>query len=116
MLIYTTGVMETSKERILKAVDHIQPEVVPINIEGIYADLQPWYDHFGVDDKLALRDKLGVDLQCARPVYIGRGLEPDSTIFHTPADVYGAAGVGFGSGRSYPLQNARTVQDVENFA
>jgi uroporphyrinogen-III decarboxylase len=27
--------METSKERILKAIHHIQPEAVPINIEGI---------------------------------------------------------------------------------
>ena len=42
------NILETSKERILKAVDHIQPEVVPINIEGIYADLQLWYDHFDI--------------------------------------------------------------------
>ena len=108
--------METSKERILKAVAHIQPEAVPINIEGIYADLQPWYDYFEVDNKLDLRSKLGVDLQCARPVYIGSGLKPECTIFHTPADVYGAAGVGFGSGRHYPLQDAVTVRDIENFA
>jgi uroporphyrinogen decarboxylase len=108
--------METSKERILKAIHHIQPEAVPINIEGIYADLQPWYDYFKVDNKLDLRDKLGVDLQCARPVYIGSGIEPGFTIFHTPADVYGAAGVGFGKGRHYPLQDARTLHDIENFA
>jgi len=57
--------MESSKDRILKAVDHVQPETVPINIEGIYADLKPWYAHFGVDNKLDLRAKLGVDLQCA---------------------------------------------------
>jgi len=108
--------METSKERVLKAVDHIQPETVPINIEGIYADLQPWYDYFEVDNKLDLRSKLGVDLQCARPVYTGAGIDPDCTIFQTPADVYGAAGVGFGKGRHYPLQGAQTVHDIENFA
>ncbi len=38
--------METSKERILKAVNHIQPDVVPTNIEGIYADLEEWYAYF----------------------------------------------------------------------
>jgi uroporphyrinogen decarboxylase len=108
--------METSKERILKAVDHIQPEAVPINIEGIYADLQPWYEYFDVDNKLDLRNRLGVDLQCARPVYTGCGIKPGCTIFHTPADVYGAAGVGFGKGRIYPLQDAATVSDIENFA
>jgi uroporphyrinogen decarboxylase len=108
--------METSKERILKAVNHIQPETVPINIEGIYADLQPWYDYFDVDNKLDLRNKLGVDLQCARPVYIGSGVKSDCTIFQTPADVYGAAGVGFGKGRKYPLQDAERVRDIENFA
>jgi uroporphyrinogen decarboxylase len=108
--------MENSKERILKTVEHIQPETVPFNIEGIYADLKPWYDHFRVDNKLDLRFKLGVDLQCARPVFIGSGIEPDHTIFHTPADVYGANGVGFGEGRHYPLQNAQTVRDIENFA
>ena len=96
--------METSKERILKAVAHIQPEAVPINIEGIYADLQPWYDYFEVDNKLDLRSKLGVDLQCARPVYIGSGLKPECTIFQTPADVYGAAGVGFGQGAITPCR------------
>jgi len=108
--------METSKERILKAVDHIQPQSVPINIEGIYADLQPWYEYFDVDNKLDLRNRLGVDLQCARPVYTGCGIKPGCTIFHTPADVYGAAGVGFGKGRIYPLQDAETVSDIENFA
>jgi uroporphyrinogen decarboxylase len=108
--------METSKERVLKALDHIQPQIVPINIEGIYADIHPWYDYFKVDNKLALRDRLGVDLQCARPVYTGSGIQPGCTIFHTPADVYGAAGVGFGKGRHYPLQAARSVQDIENFA
>jgi len=80
--------METSKERILKAVDHIPPAAVPINIEGLYADLQPWYDNFDVDNNL------GVDLQCARPAYIGSGVKPDCTLFQTPADVCGAAGVG----------------------
>jgi uroporphyrinogen decarboxylase len=40
--------METSKEHILKAVEHNQPETAPINIEGIYADLQPWYDYFDI--------------------------------------------------------------------
>src|SRR5210317_1525055 len=108
--------METSKERILKAVAHIQPEAVPINIEGIYADLQPWYDHFEVDNKLDLRNKLGVDLQCARPVYTGSGVEDGFSIFQTPADVYGAAGVGFTKDRHYPLKDAATVADIENFA
>ena len=107
--------METSKSRILKAVDHVTPEVVPINLEGIYTDIDPWYAYFEVDNKLDLREKLGLDLQCARPVYVGPALKPGCTIFHTPADTYGAAGVGFGAGRHYPLQKARTVGEIENF-
>jgi uroporphyrinogen decarboxylase len=106
--------METSKDRILKAVNHIQPETVPTTIEGIYADLKPWYQHFKVNNKTDLRDKLGVDIQCARPVYIGN-CRPGYTIFHTPADTYGATGIGYGSGRAYPLQDARTTADIESF-
>ena len=108
--------METSKERILKAVNHIQPDVVPTNIEGIYADIEEWYTHFQVDNKLDLREKLGVDIQSARPVYTGMNRKKGMTIFHTPLDVFGADGVGYGHGRVYPLSDAITVKDIENFA
>lgn len=108
--------METSKERILKAVKHIQPDIVPVNIEGIYVDLAEWYQYFQVDNKIDLRAQLGVDLQCARPVYIGSKIAPGQTIFQTPLAVFGPQGVGYsGSHRAYPLGHATTVAEIERF-
>lgn len=108
--------METSKERVLKAVNHIQPDTVPTNIEGIYVDLEEWYAYFQVDNKMTLREKLGVDIQSARPVYTGTNREEGMTIFHTPLDVFGVSGVGYGPERVYPLSHAKTLKDIENFA
>lgn len=109
--------METSKERVIKAVNHIQPDIAPAMIEGIYIDLQDWYAHFQVDNKLDLREKLGVDIQCARPVYIGSKAAAGQTIFHTPLAAFGPEGIGYGGKhRLYPLSEANTVSDVEHFA
>ncbi|MEN8227717.1 MAG: uroporphyrinogen decarboxylase family protein [Bacteroidota bacterium] len=107
--------METSRERILKAINHIQPETTPINLEGIY-DPSVWYQHFDTKDKIVLRDKLDLDIQSARPVYVGPRLQEGLSIWGAPLeDIYGAAGVGYGSDRKYPLAHASTVTDIENF-
>ena len=39
--------METARDRVLKAINHIQPDVTPVNLSNIYGG-QKWFDHFGV--------------------------------------------------------------------
>jgi uroporphyrinogen decarboxylase len=108
--------METGKERVLKAINHIQPEITPISLAGVY-NLKPFLEHFGIRDEAALREKLDVDILSSRPVYTGHHAEHGLDAFGAPVDdIYGAEGVGYGVGRAYPLASATTVAEVENFA
>lgn len=108
--------MESGRERVLKAIEHIQPEVTPVNLGGIYG-LDRWLERFGVHTQVELRDKLGLDIEYARPVYCGPHAGKDLGIFSTPVDgVFGADGSGYAAARGgYPLADAKTTADIENF-
>ena len=108
--------METARQRILKAINHIQPEITPVNLSNIYGGKE-WLEHFGVADSLELRYKLDLDIQYARPVYIGEKAVQGLDIWGTPLDdVYGADGTGYSDSRGgYLLSGATTVADVEKF-
>jgi uroporphyrinogen decarboxylase len=107
--------VETSRERVLKTINHEQPEVTPISLEGIF-DLQKWYEYFGTSDRILLREKLNLDVLAARAVYVGPRCSEGLSIWGTPLDgVYGAKGVGFGVGRKYPLATVRSIKDVESY-
>jgi uroporphyrinogen decarboxylase len=109
--------MESGRERVLKAVRHVPPEVTPLNLGGIYG-LGRWLKRFGVRTQLELRDKLGLDIEYARPVYVGPNVGTDLGIFGTPVDgVFGADGTGYAAAREgFPLSQAATITDIENFA
>lgn len=108
--------MESGRERVLRAIEHIQPEVTPVNLGGIYG-LDRWLKRFGVRTQVELRDKLGLDIEYARPVYFGPHAGSDLGIFGTPVEgVFGADGTGYSVTRGgYPLADATTVADIENF-
>lgn len=107
--------METSRDRIIKAISHKQPQIVPINLEGIY-DEDRWYKRFNTSDKIELREKLDLDIQSVRPVYTGPQSTKGLTIWGTPLEeIYGASGIGYGSGREYPLYNAESTYDIDKY-
>ena len=107
--------METGRMRILRAMSHIQPEITPVNIEGIY-NLPAFYAYWGVQDKEAVRYKLDVDVFSARPVYTGPHATKGYDAFGAPVDeIYGADGIGYGFGRAFPLAAATSPADVEKF-
>jgi len=107
--------METSRERILKAINHIQPDSTPVNIIG-FDPLDRWLERLGASDIFDLREKLGLDIQFARPVFVGPGAAPDKDIWGKPTNVMGAAGAGYGAGRgSFPLAGATTVAEIERY-
>lgn len=108
--------METAKDRILKAISHIQPDTTPVNLGGIYG-LDRWLKRFGVRNQLELRAKLGLDVEYARPVYVGQYAIKGLGIFGTPVEgVFGAEGVGYSVARGgYPLGEAKTTVDIEDF-
>jgi uroporphyrinogen decarboxylase len=109
--------METARDRVLKAINHIQPETTPVNLSNIYGG-QKWFDHFGVKNGQELRYKLDLDVEYVRAVYTGPLAEQGLDIWGSPLDdVYGAEGTGYSEARGgYPLINATTVAEVEAFA
>jgi len=108
--------METARDRVLKTISHIQPEITPVNLSNIYG-LDRWLAHFGAKDGLDLRYRLDLDVEYARPVYTGRYSYQALDIWGTPlGNVYGADGAGYSEARGgYPLADARTVADIDRF-
>ncbi|MCL4418215.1 MAG: hypothetical protein M1365_16275 [Actinobacteria bacterium] len=106
---------ESSRDRIIKTISHKQPQIVPINLEGIY-DEKKWYKRFNTSDKIELREKLDLDIQSVRPVYTGPQSIKGLSIWGTPlSDIYGAEGAGYGVGREYPLCNAQNKDDIDKY-
>jgi uroporphyrinogen decarboxylase len=108
--------METARDRILKAINHVQPHQTPVNLGGIYG-IDRWLNHFGVRTERELREKLGVDIEYVRPVYVGPHAEKKLGIFGTPVEgVFGADGFGYSNARgNYPLAEAENIADIEAF-
>lgn len=108
--------METSRERTLKAVNHIQPDTTPVHILG-FADLERWLQYFHVKDAPALNEKLGLDAYAAVPIYTGPYAKRGLSIWGTKLNVLGYKGVGYSRLRGeYPLSGAESVADIERFA
>ncbi len=109
--------METSRERVLKAINHIEPEITPVHIVW-FDDLPKWLKLYEARDDFELRDKLGLDLQAGRAVYTGPNSALGLNVWGSDKDVGGASGgQGYSASRGgYPLAHATSVADVERFA
>ena len=70
--------METSRDRVLKAIEHRQPETTPIHLMGPEG-IEAWLVRFGAKDIMDLREKMGLDIQEVRPVYFGPNTQPVGT-------------------------------------
>lgn len=107
--------METAKERLLKAINHIQPESVPVYILA-FDPLDRWLEHAQASDPVDLRAKLGLGLQFARPIYTGPNAELGLDIWGRSVTVMGATGAGYSSVRGgYPLAGATSVAEIDKF-
>jgi len=109
--------METSRDRVLKAIEHRQPETTPIHLMGPEG-IERWLVRFGAKDIMDLREKMDLDIQEVRPVYSGPNTQAGRNIWGSEKDV-GAVdgGEGYSAGRGgYPLASATSVADIERFA
>jgi uroporphyrinogen decarboxylase len=107
--------METSKERVLKAINHEQPGTVPVSIGNIYG-VERFFELLGVDSKAGVFSRLDLDVEASRPVYLKK-LPEGLGIFGTPLeDVFGADGSGYASSRgTYPLMSAESTSDIDRY-
>ena len=108
--------METSRDRVLKTISHIPPEITPVHIMG-FEGIERWLEHFGVKDDATLREKLGLDLQFGRAAYQGLNSRKGLTIWGTKPTIAGYLGDGYSKVKGdYRLAKAETVADIERFA
>lgn len=108
--------METSRERILKAINHTQPEITPVHIMG-FEGVERWLEHFGVKDDASLREKLDLDLQFGRAAYTGGNGRQGLTVWGTKPTVAGYLGTGYSKViGDYRLASAKSVADIQRFA
>ncbi len=107
--------METSRERILKAINHIQPEVTPVHVMG-FENVEQWLEHFGAKNDHELRSKLDLDIRSVHGIYNGPNAKRDLSIWGTKQNVSGYKGIGYSKERGeHPLLEAESVADIERF-
>jgi uroporphyrinogen decarboxylase len=108
-------IRETSRERICKAISHIQPEQTPVNVYG-FEHPQPWLEHFGAKDLSHLGEILGLDaFPDAPPIYRGPPIRPGLDIWGAAYSWTGAEGAGFSSNRGgYPLARITSIRQIES--
>ncbi len=111
----------TSRERVLRAFAHREPDRVPAWC-GASPDFRELARaHLGLPDDEALSRRLGDDFRRVTARYAGPSdRSPDSafthpeTVVRTPFGIE-RRGYGFGQPLSHPLAGAKTVRDLENF-
>ena len=105
----------TSKERVLRnyafqAIDRFSIDFCAC--ESVYTRLR---EHYGVDDDLALMERLHVDFRYPKPVWIGPPLQTPQGL---PTDYFGIprSGVGdFGYAVEHPLADVSSIAQVEAY-
>ena len=114
--------METPRERILKAINHSQPDRTPVETLG-FQPIERWLQHFQVKDVFDLNEKLGLDLAIVGrsanrwTVYTGRYTQDKLSIWGTRRNTGGPKGIGYSKERGdHPLFKAESVKDIECFA
>jgi uroporphyrinogen decarboxylase len=108
--------METSRDRILKAINHVAPESCPVNLMG-FEDVEKWLRHFAAADYASFCRQLGVDdLQDVLPMYVGRPIPAGLDIWGALYTWAGAEGRGYSQDRGgYPLARVSSTREVEHY-
>jgi len=112
-----------SKERVLAAINHIEPDGVPVDLWALPPVTDRLRDHFGVDDDEGVWQALGVDLRSVWPAYVGPPLPTVRLSAHGEAfddgswmDWWGLHKKMIGPFEEVvepPLAEAQTVADIE---
>jgi uroporphyrinogen decarboxylase len=105
-----------SRERVLAAIDHIEPDRVPVDLWALSPVSDNLRAHLGADDDEGVWRALGVDLRSVWPTYVG----PDLARFDDGSwlDWWGCRRQMIGPFEEVtvaPLAGAQTVADVEGY-
>ena len=105
--------MMTRRERVLTAIDHQEPDRVPLGFDANAGILAKLFEHYGVEKRLDMYDAMGIDgfsVFCdsyVYPDYVGPDLVlPDGT----RTDIFGIA-----CQKHEPLAFAETIEDLDRY-
>jgi uroporphyrinogen decarboxylase len=109
----------TRRERVLTTISHNEPDRVPLGFDANAGIQEKLFKHFGVGDRLALYDAMGIDGfsvftdSYVYPDYVG----PELPLLEdgTKANFYGMGCHEFGVVRHNPLAFARSVEDLDAY-
>jgi len=110
----------TPKERVLKALNHEEPDRVPFMYRDVPEVRERVKKDLGVTTDDELFEKLEIDFRWVGPGYIGPELELENG---NKRDLWGVEwqftkfsdGAGYWNEVDHPLKNAQTVEDLENY-
>ena len=104
----------TSKERVLASFAHEQPDRVPCDYWASEETTTELLQHFGFTEYDQLLERLHVDFRWPMPLCKGmnRVDENGNTV-----NIWGVSRGGdfYGGALNHPLENARTIDDIENY-
>jgi uroporphyrinogen decarboxylase len=108
--------VESSRERVLKAIGHRQPETVPVRLLGL-PNSSEWLKRFAVDDYFKLCDALGTDFVEVNPIYCGIRGQEGLSFWGTKYDCGYYDGSGYSTGREdYPFANVSSPAEIDRFS
>jgi uroporphyrinogen decarboxylase len=111
-----------SKERVLLAVNHQEPDRIPVDFWWSHETRDKLIRHFGVRDQDQLQDRLGSDIRSIYPTYIGPRLKrfEDGSyedfwgVVRKPTQFGGKEFSGeYDDVVYYPLRDAKTIEDIQ---
>jgi uroporphyrinogen decarboxylase len=105
-----------SKERVLRAINHEEPDRVPCDFWGLEDTKARLRAHFGVEDDEGFLEALGIDIRSVWPAYIGpeKKTYPDGSL----EDFWGIRRKkigGFDTVILNPLREASSIEEVEAY-
>lgn len=114
----------TSRERIITALNHKQPDRVPAAFECVESVYKKLMKHYNFSDREQLYNKFGIDTRYIAPKYIGPELKTyrDSIGNLVEQSYWGFELTYHWTGKEYntitsyyPLANIKSVSDVDNY-
>lgn len=104
-----------SKERVLAAVNHVQPDRVPLDYLGTPEINAALLNHFRTNDMDVVLQGLGVDLRTVAPAYVGPPLQPGFDIWGVERrPVRNQAGT-YDEPCNFPFKNMQSLEEVERY-
>lgn len=113
----------TSKERVRKAISHIQPDRVPANFECVGSVAEKLLKHYGFDNMEQIYQKFEIDIRSVGPKYIG----PERKTWEENGSEISESFWGFRNKRHwtgkeynsitfyYPFDEFETIEQLENY-